>query len=198
MSETIDIQLIRENYQKMTNAELARIATQDAAGLTTEARQVVKVEIEKRGFDINIYNGVKAQNRKYPIEELDQYCQIVRDLNCPFCGSSDSKLNGTLAVEVYSFLVLTKYKRKLKVGCPRCLDKANNEALVISAVLGWWGIPWGIIKTFQAIGQNVKSKRSNHSESPNNYLRSFILAKIGQFETYKDNREELQQLVKTY
>jgi hypothetical protein len=137
-------------------------------------------------------------NRKYTIQELDRYCEIARDLNCPSCGSSDSRLNGTLTGEVYSFLILTTYKKKLKVGCPHCLNKANNEALLLSAALGWWGIPWGIIRTVQSIGLNLKSKRTNHSEGPNSYLKSFVLSKIGQFETYKDNKEELQQLVKTY
>lgn len=97
--------------------------------------------------------------------------------------------------EVMSFVFFTQYSRTLKIGCPRCLDRASNSALVKTTLLGWWGIPWGLIRTIQAMGHNIKSKRTNHLDTPNDYLRSFILSKVGQFETYKDNKEKLQQII---
>jgi hypothetical protein len=195
MSDGIDIQFVRDNYQRMSDDELIRVATQDAAGLTAEAQEVVKDEIEKRGLDKNIINGVQAQNRAYTIAEIDQYCEVVRDLNCPTCGSSASKLNGTLISEVMSFIVFTQYTKKLKIACSDCLDKANSNALAKTAALGWWGIPWGIVRTVQAIEQNIRSKKTNHSSESNNFLRSFVLAKVGQFETYKRNPEKLQEII---
>lgn len=39
-------------------------------------------------------------------------------------------------------------------------------------------------------------KRTNHLEEPNEYLRSFVLAKIGQIETYKDNQEKLLEIIR--
>jgi hypothetical protein len=63
--------------------------------------------------------------------------------------------------EVISFIVFTQYKKKIKVGCGHCLDKANENALIKSTVLGWWGLPWGIIRTPGAISTNLKSKRTN-------------------------------------
>jgi hypothetical protein len=45
MSTGIDIQFVRENYQRMTDAELIQSATTDAVGLTPEALEVVKEEI---------------------------------------------------------------------------------------------------------------------------------------------------------
>jgi hypothetical protein len=38
MSDGIDIQFVRENYQRMSDDELVRVATQDAAGLTPESQ----------------------------------------------------------------------------------------------------------------------------------------------------------------
>jgi hypothetical protein len=195
MNDGIDIQFVRENYQRMSDDELVRVATQDAAGLTAEAQEIVKDEIEKRGLDRNIINGVQAQNKAYTIEEIDQYCEIVRDLDCPSCGSSASKLNGTLISEVMSFIVFTQCTKKLKIACPDCLDKANSKALTKTVALGWWGIPWGIVRTVQAIEQNIKSKKTNHFAESNNFLKSFVLAKVGQFETYKDNPEKLQEII---
>ena len=197
MSKEIDIQFVRENYQRMTDKELIRIATQDAAGLTPEAQEIVKEEIERRKLDTNIVKGVHAQNKVYSIEEVDEYCNLVRNLNCPSCGTSIAKLNGTMTSEVMSVIFFTQYNRKLKIACPDCLDKANNNALTKTIALGWWGIPWGIIRTIKAIGHNIKSKKTNHLDTPNDYLRSFILSKVGQFETYKNDREKLQQIITT-
>ena len=58
MSSEIDIQFVRDNYQRMKDEELIRVATQDAAGLTPEAQEIIKEEIEKRKLDTNI---IKSQ-----------------------------------------------------------------------------------------------------------------------------------------
>ena len=94
-----------------------------------------------------------------------------------------------------SFVFLTQIKKAVKVGCGHCLDKANENALIKSAVLGWWGFPWGIIRTPGAIATNIRSKRTNHLQEHNDYLRGFVLSRIGELETYKDDKERLQQIV---
>lgn len=195
MSTGIDIKFVEERYKGMSDAELIRIATQDAHGLTPEAMEVVKAEIRKRNLDEKIVKGVEAQNKTYTLEDIDAYCDIVSNLRCPSCGGTTERLNATMTGEVMSFILFTTYSKKIKVGCPHCLDKANNNALTKTAFLGWWGLPWGIIRTPQAIALNVKSKRTNHLPEHNNYLRSFALGKIGELETYKDNKEKLQQIV---
>ncbi len=195
MSTGIDIQFIRENYQRKTDAELIQAATTDAVGLTPEALEVVKEEIIRRKLDTSIVKGLEAQNKTYSIEEVDNYCNIIRQLDCPTCGTSHFQLNATMVSEVMSFILFTQYSKKLKVGCPHCLDKANESALTKTALLGWWGIPWGFIRTIQAIRNNVKNKKTNHSDTANDFLRSYTLSKIGQIETYKNNKEKLQQLI---
>ncbi|RPD45181.1 hypothetical protein [Paracnuella aquatica] len=195
MSTGIDIKFVQERYQRMSDDELIRIATQDAYGLTPEAMDVVKAEIQKRGLDENISKGIEAQNREYTIEEIDAYCDLASNLSCPSCSSTTERLNATLTGEVMSFVFFTTYNKKIKVGCPSCLDKANNNALTKTALLGWWGFPWGIIRTPQAIALNLKSKRTNHLQDHNDYLRSFTLGVVGELETYKDNKEKLRQVL---
>jgi hypothetical protein len=97
--------------------------------------------------------------------------------------------------EVLSIIFFTRYEKKIKIGCPHCLDKANNKALKKSALLGWWGIPWGIIHTVQAIALNLISKRTNHLPNHNEDLRSFTLSVVGELEAYKGNKEKLQQVL---
>jgi hypothetical protein len=195
MDTGIDTEFVRQNYQKMTDQELIRVATQDVCGLTIEAQEVVKEEIKQRNLDSNIIRGVEVQNRSLSIEDLDKYCVIIQKLNCPACQSSSQKLNATLTGEVVSYIFLTRYKKKLHIACPDCLDKANNAALTKTAIFGWWAIPWGTIRTIQSILLNLKSKRTNHLDTPNDFLRSFVLSKVGQLETYKDNKEKIRQLI---
>ena len=195
MSTGIDIKFVQERYQRMSDDELIRSVTQDAFGLTPEAMEVVKSEIRKRGLNENITKGMEAQNKCYTIDEVDTYCNIVSQLSCPSCGSTAQRLNATMTGEVMSIIFFTTYSKKIKVGCPHCLDNANNTALTKTVLLGWWGFPWGIIRTPQAIALNIKSKRTNHSQTHNDYLRSFALSTIGELETYKNNKEMLQQIV---
>jgi len=102
-----------------------------------------------------------------------------------------------MTAQVMSFLVFTSYKKTLIVASPQALDKANKEALVKTLLLGWWGIPWGIIRSIEAIVINIRSKRDHRTVGPNNYLRSFVLAKIGEIEAYRRDREKLHSVIAT-
>jgi len=83
MSTGIDIESVKDTYARMSDAELTRVATEDTAGLTPEAQEVVKQEVQRRGLDPAILRGVQVQNRRITLEELDENCEIARTLNCP-------------------------------------------------------------------------------------------------------------------
>ncbi|MEO6521447.1 MAG: hypothetical protein ABIN91_07215 [Mucilaginibacter sp.] len=195
MSNGVDIEVIRKTYERKTDEELVRVVTQNSAGLTPEAIDVVKAELKKRNIDASVARSVDAQNKQYTIEEIDAYCAIIQNLPCPVTGSTDEKLNATIVAEVISFIIFTNYKKKMLIASPDALDKANNNALVKTAILGWWGIPWGIIKTIQAINLNIKNKRSNRADGPNDYLRGFVLSRVGQIEAFKDNPNKLAEII---
>ena len=195
MSAGIDIQLVRERYQQMSDDEIVRVLTQDASGLTNEALEVVTEEIRRRNLDPNINRGVAAQQKTYTVGQIDAYCEIIRGLPCPVTGSTSEKLNATLTIDVVSYIFLTQYKKRIVVGSPAALDKANTNSTIRSALFGWWGIPWGLIRTPQAIFQNMKNKKTNHLDRPNDHLRSFVLTHIGQIETYKEYPDKLREII---
>jgi hypothetical protein len=174
---------------------LVRVLTQNSVGLTPEAIEVVKEELSKRNIDSSVARAVDAQNKQYTLEEIDTYCSLIQNLPCPITGSTDEKLNATLTAEVMSFIFFTNYNKKIIIGSPTALDKANKNALLKTAILGWWGIPWGIIRTIQAINLNIKNKRSNRADGPNDYLRSFVLGRVGQIEAFKDNPHKLSEII---
>jgi len=190
-----DLKLIEENYARMSDAELERIATTDSHGLRPEVYQIIENEIKKRNLSPNLASGVKAQNKEYTIEELETYSKLLRELSCPVCGNHREQLNGTVSHTVKSFVFVTSYRTKITIACESCLDKKNNDAIRSTALLGWWGIPWGILKTPVYIYRNVQAKKENKLKKPNNALLSFTLGNIGEIETYKDDKEKLKQII---
>ncbi len=197
MASGLDIDFVRQLYAKMPDEELIRTATTNGYGLTPEAFIVVKEEILKRKLDNNILRGLEALNKTYTIEEIDAYASLIQNLPCPKCGSTQEKLNGTLTSEVMSFIIFSQHNRDLKVACPDCLDKATGNSLVKSLLLGWWGIPWGIIRTIQSIGHYFTARKQHHIKTPNDFLRTFVLGKIGEIETNKNDMNKLLEIILT-
>ncbi|MES2478858.1 MAG: hypothetical protein V4561_07215 [Bacteroidota bacterium] len=192
----LDIDNIANYYSKMRDQELIRIATQDARGLRPEVYNIVEKEIKKRNLNPDLLKGAIAQNKEYSIEELEKYAEKLRELQCPICGQIEQKLNGTIAHSIMSFLIFTTYKTEPFIACPDCLDKKNNNAIISSTLLGWWGIPWGLLKTPTYIYRNLKAKRQNHVSYSNDTMLSFTLSNIGELETYGNDKTKLRTLIK--
>ena len=193
----MDIKRIEENYQRMSDDQIIKIATTDARGLRPEVYGIIENEIKKRNLNPNILQGAIAQNKEHSLAEVEQYSKLLRDLPCPICGNTHEKLNGTISHTVKSFIIFTTYGTEPTIACPDCLDKKNDDAILSTALLGWWGVPWGFFKTPVYIYRNFKAKKENRLDTSNNALLSYTLRNIGEIETYKDNNEKLCNIIKT-
>ncbi|TKC10793.1 hypothetical protein FA048_11525 [Pedobacter polaris] len=193
----MDIKDIEKNYERMSDNEIIRIATTNAYGLRPEVFGIIENEINKRNLNPDILKGAIAQNKDYSVEEIETYSKLLRDLPCPICEKYEEKLNGTISHTVKSFIFFTSSETELTIACPDCLDKKNNNAILSTALLGWWGIPWGLFKTPVYIYRNFKAKEKNRLENPNESLLSYTLGNIGEIESYKDNKEKLKDIITT-
>jgi len=83
MGKGLDQQLVREYYQIMTDPELMRVLTQDWAALTSEAREVLKEEVVRRNFDIDL-PAIIASQQEMDIPEGKVYdpdaCPVDEDV----------------------------------------------------------------------------------------------------------------------
>jgi hypothetical protein len=192
----MDIKDIERHYEKMSDREIIRIATTDAYGLRPEVFGIIENEIKKRNLNPDILKGAMAQNKEYSRDEVESYSELLRELPCPLCGNTHDKLNGTISYTVKSFIFFTTYEKKPIIACPDCLDKKNNDAVLSTALLGWWGFPWGILRTPVYIYRNLKAKKENRLDVSNNTLLSYTLANIGELETYKENKDKLKEIIK--
>ena len=73
---------------------------------------------------------------------------------CPVCrGPGPIDVHDTHWV--WSALVLTRWGSRSQVSCRWCGIKSQVLGIAQSAVLGWWGFPWGFIFTPVQIIRNV-------------------------------------------
>lgn len=173
---------LKENYRRLPNDRLLRLAAEDAAKLRPEALVLLQAELAGRGLAASAEKAIAAQLRVVSEEEILAYCAVLRAQPCPVCHSADQPLNATLTSKVVSFIVLTIQEKRLAIACPPCLDQLNREGSNASVLLGWWGLPWGIIRTIRALRANNKILITNHLPYPNDLLRQFVMHNVGRIE----------------
>ncbi len=195
MAKDSNLDLIRGNYARQSDQELIRIISQEAHGLTTEAVQVIKEELAKRNLDAKLTQVVEVQNRNFSGEELDDLARFVETLICPVCHKYTQPLTAAVISQTMSFVIMTQYSNKLHIACPDCLKSECNSSIGITLLLGWWGFPWGPIRSVQSLVNNFKAYSAINHHGPNDYLQGFILANIGLFELHKNSRENIQNIL---
>jgi hypothetical protein len=74
---------------------------------------------------------------------------------CGRCGRVDATLRGTSFMYAVSVVLFT-FSNGAGAGiyCASCRKKEAAKYSLLSALVGWWGFPWGPIRTVHAIGRN--------------------------------------------
>jgi hypothetical protein len=170
--------ILRVKYRDLPDEKLLRLAAEDAARLRPEALILLQEELASRGLAEQVEESIKVQLRKLGKDEIEEYCVLVRTQPCPRCHSSLHPLNATVVSRVASFIVVTTWKEQFAIACPTCLDKLSQEAVQSSLLLGWWAIPWGVIRTIQAVNFNRKKAKANHLPYPNDSLKAFVVSRV--------------------
>jgi len=196
MSAGLNREFVEDYYRNMADNELLRAVTQDARNLTPEAIEVIELELKRRNLHGKASSAVAAQNRQYTLEEIDAYAGLLQNLPCPRCGKTSKKLNGGQMAEAVSVIIFSTLTTYVSIACPQCLDELSDKAQTKTALLGWWGIPWGPIRSVRAFNINRLSRKVHHSVTPNKYLRSFVLAHIGEIEMDRNNSNKLSLIIK--
>lgn len=192
----MDLREIEKNYARMSDSRLIEVITTNAQGIPPEVVSIIENEIKKRNLDPGLLNGLIAQNEQHYIEDIYHYAELLRNCPCPICNNTRDKLNGTIYHSIKSIIVMSITETRWIIACPDCLDKQNRKAIVSCSLLGWWGIPWGILKTPVYIYRNLKVKGENRVSDPNGSLLSFTADNIGQIKAFENNPEKLKNVIK--
>lgn len=191
----IDLEQIRKNYALFDDYKIEHLAKNEAGSLMPDVVTILKEEITKRGLDSNLIPGIEAQTKELTEKELNELISKITKLACPECGQHHSHLIGILIREVKSFVVFTQYKKTQLILCPTCAERKRKDAMIITALLGWWGIPWGIFRTLHALISSLtdNKKRDIISDS---ILTQFAIVNIGELRTNWDKENEIVDFVR--
>lgn len=187
---------IEKNYERMSDSRLIEVITTDAQGIQSEVVSIIENEIKKRNLDPGLINCLIAQNEEHSIEDIYHYAELLRNCPCPICNNTWDELNGTIYHSIKSIIVTSITETRWIIACPDCLDKQNRKAIVSCSLLGWWGIPWGILKTPVYIYRNLKVKEENRISDPNGSLLSFTADNIVQIKAFENNPEKLKNIIR--
>jgi hypothetical protein len=104
-------------------------------------------------------NGLLRLLDGVPPAEIESYIARVRAGPCVKCGGS-GPVDLYQSYRAYSFVVLTRWSTHNHFVCRSCARKEQLQSLGLSVLLGWWGIPFGLILTPIQIVRNIAALAS--------------------------------------
>jgi hypothetical protein len=157
MSKEIDVQFIRQNYQKMTDDEIIRITTKDFPDLTIEAQEIAAEEVKRRNLDtsvkIDLNNEEQIQNQQTFIEVNDSksfelalllaflfgplgllYTSITNGLFMiilGFIGFAALNYVGLIVAWILSIILAIKETRYLKTNTRSTILNSDNRQVLL-------------------------------------------------------------------
>src|SRR5215831_10672999 len=102
---SLDIEYIRETYQRMSDRELLLLAAGESNQLTEEAREALKEELSFRRLTKKVEKAIEVNTKGFQYEDLDSYLKIIRSLPCPVCNKTDQALNAVRCAEATAFII---------------------------------------------------------------------------------------------
>jgi hypothetical protein len=191
---TIDLEQIKKYYASVHDVKIEFIAKFESDQLSSDVIKILKSEIIKRNMDLDLLEMVDIKTTEISEKQLNELFSIIKNLKCPNCSERNSLLQGVIVRRVVSFLILTSFKQEPFISCQICSDKKINNSLIITSLFGWWGFPWGIIKTPYYIFKILRDKRNTASIS-NEILHHFINKNIAEIVLNQKNEAVLNDLL---
>lgn len=105
----------------------------------------------KRCYEADEINRIAMQ---IPLDAVVSQTNKIRNGKCPVC-QKDGPIDVHKSYFVYSIIIYTSYKTNEHIVCKECARKKQLSDLFLSSLIGWWGIPFGLIITPIQIAKNV-------------------------------------------
>lgn len=101
--------------------------------------------------------------KRIPEEKIEEHIEEVRESECPRCGGP-GPIDLHTSHRAMSFLVLTQWSSHPQVCCVKCGRNAKIKDTLLTAAIGWWGFPWGVIMSPIQIGRNLFGLMGSHGK----------------------------------
>lgn len=191
----IDLEQIKNHYSKMDDARLEKIAKFEINSLQQEVQPIVIAEIKKRGLDNNLLAGIEAQVKELTDDELIELMDKIRGLDCPICGEPNKGLVGGVIKKVRSFVVFSQYEKRTIIACQSCVDRERRNHLLKNCLLGWWGVPWGMLYWTPKVIIDHFLDNTRKQVISETILEETAIYGVGELRTNWDNEEKLVEFI---
>jgi len=132
------VEEIRENYKRLSNAEIEKLAREESKTLRREVLSVLKDEIKLRNLNVDLISWVDAETNTFTGVEKTTLIRKIEKLPCPNCGDKKTTLSGHTYTTIISVLIGYKQKDHKKILCHRCGRNEKITAFFKTFLFGWW------------------------------------------------------------
>jgi hypothetical protein len=110
--------------------------------------------------------------------DLDRYVNEAHHSICQSCKEQKS-IDVRRSHWVWSAGFVTRWGSTAKVECAVCSRPRQLKALLLSLLVGWWGVPFGVFITPVQVVRNIKGLVGGRT-GPSPELRRIVLLKLAQ------------------
>ncbi|MGH9431953.1 MAG: DnaJ domain-containing protein [Terriglobia bacterium] len=138
-----------------------------ASGITAtlnEAYAVLSDEGKRKAYDAELdlaissrMAGAESSHQAASAPAAQTYCQN--------CDRQDNTLRFSEFWSTLSFILVTRRRIVSGVWCEKCRVAESAKWSLLSGFGGWWGIPWGPIRTIQDLAVNSRGGRQPESRN---------------------------------
>lgn len=133
-----NIEEIKENYKKFSDAKIVDIARYQSKGLRKEVLEILKDEIVHRGLDKRLISWVDAETDTLTDLEIHSLINKIENLPCPDCLQKKGKLSGFEINRVVSVIFDTNDTTNWKIICSKCGNREKIKSMMVTLLAGWW------------------------------------------------------------
>lgn len=108
-----------------------------------------------------------------PERTVSDQARRIFNGNCPKC-KGQGPIDVRMSHSVWSAIITTSWRSTPHVVCRPCGRKSQAVDALSSLLLGWWGLPWGLIMTPVQIAKNVGGMMGSEVTAPSAQLHQQV------------------------
>jgi hypothetical protein len=79
----------------------------------------------------------------------------LEPITCSCCSKVTAQPRYVIFYQVTSFIVVTIRSPIQGVFCPTCAERKALQSTIVTWLMGWWGLPWGVFYSLTTIFHNL-------------------------------------------
>jgi len=129
--------------------------------VSTDANAKAKFQAANEAYEVLSDANARAgyDSLGYEQESAEEEVRAPEPVKCSRCGNVTAQPRYAIYRSVVSVLVTTVRNPIQGIFCAACGRQTALKASLISAVAGWWAVPWGPIYTVAEIYRNANGGR---------------------------------------